>query len=294
MSTPPNIYTTPAVWQLWEAISAAIGYRVKLGGIYANKSGYHNTRNANRARWPSNYSIQLDLDKQGPADKAAAIDLTFSSVTDMKKYTKLLADAFDKRDPRLASVKEFYGTLDGSEVYGLGKKSREGEPYETSADDSHLWHLHVSFFRADVEDWERIKGVGEVLTGKSFGDSPSTPNNSGESMFPTYGDKSDEVERTQRRFEALGYEFPKYGHDGSYGNEMKTVVKQWFKDRWSKDYHGEKMTAWMMDELEVQYISKRLEGKFKGPKGDPGPAGKDGVLKLPLAVTINGQVTAAK
>ena len=29
-----------------------------IGGIYANKQGYHNTRSANEASWPGDYSIR--------------------------------------------------------------------------------------------------------------------------------------------------------------------------------------------------------------------------------------------
>ncbi|MFB9661608.1 peptidoglycan-binding protein [Glycomyces mayteni] len=290
MSNPPNNYTTPALWRLWEEISAVIGYRVKYGGIYANKSGYHNTRDGNKAKWPSNYSIQLDLDKLGPSNKAAAIDLTFSSVTDMIKYTKRISDAFSARDARLASVKEFYGTLDGKVVHGLGKKSRVGKPYETSADKSHLWHLHVSFFRADVENWDRIKGVFEVLTGKTAGSATPAQDESLDMTAPTYGEKSWRVEQMQRRFETLGYELDG-GHDGAYGPSTKAVVKKWFKDCWDKDWHGDSVTPWMWDELLLQFLAKR---GLKGVKGDPGPAGKDGVLKLPASFAGTVTLTASK
>jgi hypothetical protein len=174
MSTPPNVYITQAVWDLWLAIDKAIPLETKLGGIYANKSGYHNTRKANKAKWPTNYSIKLDLDKQGPDDKAAALDITFPAESDMEKYTDRLRDAFAVGDDRLASLKEFYGTLNGEKVFGLGKKSRNGTPYETSADSSHLWHIHLSFFRADVENWDRLKGIYEVLLGKAP-EKPSKP-----------------------------------------------------------------------------------------------------------------------
>jgi hypothetical protein len=187
MSTPPNNYITQAIWDLWLACHKEFGSRVELGGVYANKSGYHNTRAAHFTKkakekgWDENYSVQLDLDKQGPSDKAAAIDLSFDSEADMRLYTSRLDEAFWARDSRLASVKEFYGTLDNKTVYGLGKKSRVGAPYKTSADKSHLWHLHISFFRADVEHWDRIKGVYSVLADKGAQappkpSKPETPN----------------------------------------------------------------------------------------------------------------------
>lgn len=177
MSSLPNKYTTQPIWDLWLEVSRAFGSKVKLGGIYANKSGYHNTREANQRRWPGNYSIVLTLDKQGPSDKAAALDLTFPSAADMRKYTKRLRDAMKRGDSRMEAVKEFYGTVNSRTVYGLGKKSRHGTPYKTSADKSHLWHIHISFFRADVENDNRIAGVFSVLAGtsKPKNDTPAKP-----------------------------------------------------------------------------------------------------------------------
>lgn len=181
MSTPPNAYTTAPLWDLWLGADNAIK-SARFGGIYANKSGYHNTRNAHfseagRERgWDDNYSVQLSLDKQGPGDKAAALDLTLSDA-DMKTYTKRLKQAMESGDPRMGSVKEFYGTLDGNVVYGLGKKSRSGTPYKTSADSSHLWHIHLSFFRADVADRGRVLDVLGVLTGAVKPTVPTVPTN---------------------------------------------------------------------------------------------------------------------
>jgi hypothetical protein len=179
MSTPPNAYTTAPLWELWLGADKAIK-SARFGGIYANKSGYHNTRNAHLSEagrergWDDNYSVQLPLDKQGPGDKAAALDLTLSDA-DMKTYTKRLKQAMESGDPRMGSVKEFYGTLDGDVVYGLGKRSRSGATYKTSADSSHLWHIHLSFFRADVTDRGRVLDVLEVLTGAAKPSAPTSP-----------------------------------------------------------------------------------------------------------------------
>src|SRR5262245_10802353 len=74
MAANPNpARITDQMWAFWEAF-AALEPSVRLGGIYANKPGYHNTRAANS---PSNYSIRDPQDQLGPPDKAAAIDLTF-------------------------------------------------------------------------------------------------------------------------------------------------------------------------------------------------------------------------
>src|SRR5690606_25770920 len=223
MGAPPNSQTPQAIWDVWLAVDQALGSKVKLGGIYANKPGYHNTRAQNAS---GNYSVQLPLDKQGPSNKAAALDLTFPSASDMKKYTARLRDAMKAGDPRMGSVKEFYGTLDGKNVYGLGKKSRTGAPYSTSADKAHLWHIHISFFRADVENWGRLKGVAEIFTGKSAsGSSGNSPTIFGGIMLPREGDKGPDVEFWQRMLLRTGEKLPKYGADAAWGAEMTAAVQ---------------------------------------------------------------------
>lgn len=171
----------PATMRLYnETVKGIPGARGS--GIVAKKSGYHSSRNYNRAKHPGNYSIVLAEDLQGPADAAAAIDITPKSSADMRKLTKRLRDAFNARDPRVRAIKEFYGSLNttngrNGSVFGLGKKSSTGAPYVTYADDSHLWHLHISIFRKYVNDWAMLKGIVEVLTGKASQSDPkpSTP-----------------------------------------------------------------------------------------------------------------------
>ncbi len=75
-SNPNPARITDAMWWLWEQLHALEPRDGALGGIYANKPGYHNTRNANKA---TNYSVRDAVDKRGPGDKAAAIDWTFRS-----------------------------------------------------------------------------------------------------------------------------------------------------------------------------------------------------------------------
>lgn len=164
MTNPNPSRITAAMWRLWteRPVSAWL-----LGGIYANKRGYHNSRAANQAYWPGNYSVQLPLDLQGPSDKAAAIDYTMSDV-EMRRRTGYLRDAVNESDPRLAAVREFYGTLNSSTVFGRSKNSRTGAWYATSSDSSHLWHIHISFFRAYVDQWEELAPVLSVLAGESL------------------------------------------------------------------------------------------------------------------------------
>ncbi len=166
MSNPMPYRITDPMWRMWTEGRKIIP-GVLLGGIYANKRGYHNTRKANQLNWSGNYSVRLSLDLQGPSDKAAAIDYTMSS-TEMRRRTGYLRDAVERSDPRLAAVREFYGTLNGNTVYGRIKDSRNGDWDSSSADNSHLWHIHISIFRAYVDQWSELEPILSVLTGESL------------------------------------------------------------------------------------------------------------------------------
>lgn len=158
---------TPALWRLWTRFDAAEP-TVLLGGIFAAKRGYHNTRTANQRHWPGDYSIRLPLDKLGPAGKAGAIDLTMGAAA-MKRYTARLDAAARARDPRLYRsgqpvLREFIGTKDGRKVYCYDLVERR---VYHDRDRTHLWHLHLSVTRKFAGDWAALAGVLSVLTDRS-------------------------------------------------------------------------------------------------------------------------------
>lgn len=144
----PALITDP-IWWYWLRLQE-LEPGTKLGGIYANKSGYHNTAKANLDRWPGNYSTRNADDRTGPGlTKARALDWTFPDAQAGKfatidKYTsRLMASALNPADPRLDLILvEFYGQADSDrEVEGYDERR---EAHVTS-DSSHLWHLHKSF-----------------------------------------------------------------------------------------------------------------------------------------------------
>lgn len=169
MTNPNPTYITDAMWTLWLTCESMIP-GVRLGGIYANKSGYHNTVNSNKKTWPANYSIQLPWDLTDPANKARAIDLTMDDEQMMQRTQYMRASAYDPVDDRLECVREFYGTLDTVSVYGSIKDSLGGPWRFASSDTSHLWHEHISFFTEFVGSWAHLAGVASVLSGQSFND----------------------------------------------------------------------------------------------------------------------------
>lgn len=158
---------------------------VKLGGqnsgIYANKPGYHNSRNANSS---GNYSVQLPLDRQGDGDAASATDWSLPAHL-MKLMTgRLKAAAQHPDDDRLDGVREFYGTLDGGNVFGLSHNGYGQAWYSVSSDDSHLWHIHISWFRANATSKPHVERVLSVLRGVSWEDYKKNPGGGGTTPTP--------------------------------------------------------------------------------------------------------------
>src|SRR4029453_6663538 len=110
-----NSYVTEAMSYLWEGLSS-LEPSSQLGGIYANKPGYHNSRSQNS---PYDYSVvDRPPDDGGPSTVAAAIDWTFPEAQSgnydpIARYTKRLIDSGkDPNDPRLDGWRECYGNAD--------------------------------------------------------------------------------------------------------------------------------------------------------------------------------------
>ena len=158
---------TDEMWYFWTEFKK-IEPTVELGGIYADKPGYHNTRAGNS---PSNYSVVLPPDKLGPSDKAAAIDLTFPNAqsgnyTTIAKYSsRLLKSGKDPNDPRGNYLREFFGNADSdTQVEGWDFY------YATTStsDSSHLWHIHISFLRKYVTSLTAMNAVLSILKGETY------------------------------------------------------------------------------------------------------------------------------
>lgn len=168
MSDNPNpAYITDAIWWLWEWCAANIP-GARLGGIYANKSGYHNTVNSNKKSWPGDYSIQLSADLTSPDNKARGFDLTLSAAEMVKLTGYLQRAALHPEDNRLNGMREFYGTLDTYTVYGLINSGPGTAWIFSSSDSSHLWHIHFSFFTEYCTNQAAMVAIASVLSGQTW------------------------------------------------------------------------------------------------------------------------------
>lgn len=238
-------YITDEMWRLWlERPNKAW----KLGGIYANKKAYHNTVNANLKHWPGNYSIVYPLDLVAfNRDKARAIDLTMSD-SEMRRVTRLLKNsAEDPKDNRLAGLREFYGTLDSKNVFGLSKSTTTGPWHSSSADKTHLWHIHLSIFTAFVANWVVLLGILSVLKGETLQEWRREQI----MLFPTKGSIGEPVKYWQHLHNKVRTMVkptsPELKVDGEYGAATAAA----FHDFWKKNggagtsYTGQSMTGWL-------------------------------------------------
>lgn len=154
-----GIYAPDAIYECWDTIKARIP-DAQLGGIlppYSSSGGYHNCR----AVLPGDdYSVQRADDQKGDAWAASGLDVTMGP-TDMSTCTQRLIAATQHGDPRLVGLRSFLGTVDGSTVTGMDVRDRR---FITS-DPSHLWHVHLSFYRAYACDTATLQGVADVFTG---------------------------------------------------------------------------------------------------------------------------------
>lgn len=144
----------------WDVIGAAIDSAVLSGivGDSAHTYGYH--RGRNYCTDPGDYSCQQSDDQKGPGEAAVGLDVNLSDA-DMKTVTKRLIKAVDDDDDRLHCLREFYGTTNGYDV--TGRDVRTGD--WVTSDDSHLWHVHLSFYRRWADDENECKKVAAVFTG---------------------------------------------------------------------------------------------------------------------------------
>ena len=153
-------YSPDAMRACYDRIKKAVP-SAQLGGIYANKPGYHNCRNQLPS---SDYSVQKSYDQKGDGWAAGALDITLQP-NEMKKFTQRLIDETKARGDtgKLKCLREFFGTVNGTTVTGMDVPGR----YWVSSDPSHLWHIHCSGKREYANDKAAWNNVADIILGTS-------------------------------------------------------------------------------------------------------------------------------
>lgn len=254
--TKPNPYSnaTDAEWWLWLAFKG-FEPEVQLGGIYADKRGFHNRGDqvwdSGQGNPATDYSIRDGVNREGPywRTKASAIDITFPSAQrgdygKIAKYSKRLWNSMrDSADPRLSGVFEFYGQTD-SDTHVEGWD--EYHENEVTSDSSHLWHIHISFLRSKCHDFWTMWAVLTVLQGWTVaqwkaslpGGVITVPVSNPTSALPTYtlgsrllklGAKGTDVRDAQKLLVSRGYSI---AADGIFGTATLAAVKSFQSKRY--------------------------------------------------------------
>lgn len=164
-------YAPAAILWLANEITGPDGIgTAQLSGVIGDRAhtyGYHRCRDVLPG---DDYSVQLSADQRGDGEAASALDISYGP-DDQKLVTRRLMDAMKARDARIHPyVREFFGTLNGSTVTGWDGAA---DGY-TSSDDSHLWHVHLSFYRQYATDQTCMAGIRDVILGREEDDDMPT------------------------------------------------------------------------------------------------------------------------
>ena len=81
----------------------------------------------------------------------------------MRAVTARLVSAAKAGDPRLRALREFGGTTDGVRTHGFDLST--GRESFGEWDDSHLWHVHLSVYRAYANDAATLSPIASVMVG---------------------------------------------------------------------------------------------------------------------------------
>lgn len=140
-----------------------------IKGDASHTCGYHRshrtlTQVPGTCGW-EDYSIQDSRDKDGiDIDDCSALDFTPGTPYMMTTLTSRLHQAALAHDPRLYALRRIVGTLDGQHVFSFNADT--GQP-SGSFDNSHLWHLHLEFWRSRVR--MDHTGIYQIMAGGDLG-----------------------------------------------------------------------------------------------------------------------------
>jgi len=245
-------YAPAALRGLYDLIKAGLPSAEMSGivGDTAHTYGYHRCRNVVPG---GDYSRQHNLDQQGDGWAAAALDVKLPP-DQMRAVTARLISAAKARDSRLRAVREFCGTTDGVRTHGFDLSN--GRESVGEWDDSHLWHVHLSFYRAHVNDAAALNPIAAVMVGgpgtqPSPAPKPTPANPAGWPLPPGHyfglitgpdechggidAAERASVQKIQQRLQVLGYAPKTAGWaDGKFEGPTKDAVAAWQRAKYAQ------------------------------------------------------------
>ncbi|MGI8882271.1 MAG: peptidoglycan-binding domain-containing protein [Jatrophihabitans sp.] len=247
-------FAPSAIYQLFNAIKGHLP-EAELNGVVAGPNeafyGYH---------WAAKELPKSDDSRVGalntpPADPGAASALDVKLGPDsMKLCTSRLIAAAKAGDRRMLPVRELCGTTDGRQTHNYEVPERRDGLNEWEP--SHLWHIHLSFYRRYSLSASTLLPVAEVFAGKDVVSSAAMSvagapvPGSGWPLAPDeyfglvtgpkashggyHGWERPYVTRIQKRMQKLGYApAGKSWADGVYEKPTAQAVAAWQHAKWA-------------------------------------------------------------
>jgi hypothetical protein len=224
------------------------GDRFHLNGAHRSQEWLRNSRFCTSRT----YTVQMGISRE-QARHVAGFDFTPGSGRAMiAQSTRLLAAM---KAGRLEEVREFYGNIDGNRTVD-GWNNLRDRP--ASADDTHLWHWHLSIDRRKLRDGALM----ERILATALGDAPTAE---GGIMLPQEGDRGEVVKYWQRVLNAVddaGLDI-----DGRYGKQTARAVHKFWKKKGgaSETFEGEEITGWTAYQLHRAWYIKIAQTAAQPP-----------------------------
>lgn len=154
---PRHILDLAAYWAAQGGVNSGI-----VGSMQTHCKGYHLGRDriygtackpggvARPGLRGNDYSVQTARDKAGLSDAASALDLgkLDGSLTKLYRFSVWLVAQARKNAAGTSALREIIYSDDGHRVLRWDRqRGYTSAPRTGEADDSHLWHTHISFYR---------------------------------------------------------------------------------------------------------------------------------------------------
>lgn len=153
-----------AIYALYDRVTVSSKVLSGIAGDASHSFGYHVARNQLP---PTDYSVVLPLDKLGASNCASALDIGLST-KDMILVSHRLLVACQDNDPRVSTVREFFGA-DATDTVVIGwdrhDPNNTHDDTPSTSDDSHLWHVHISMYRVYANNAAAIAPIADVING---------------------------------------------------------------------------------------------------------------------------------